>query len=324
MPTLFSKETVRDAVQAQTKSQLHELDKHELLRGGDEVTQIATFDQVRMIGSWFFKQNYNTVLPSNKPLPLGLLSRHKMNGGAAFLGKLALGAGPESHFPVTVEVIETATGSDLRLHIVPIHFRALEVAQHGQHTDSLLALAAAAAIAPQFILGLEGGLTGDCSTQKVEKSMIGVDHGTPLAVIFESFQLQSLVLDSATQITGNSSLTLKQAGHLHHLPEHNSAKISNAAGFSKVAAGVPLRTLLRSQLPQHALFIPTTIDQTGQPAISTLRESILATDPTCDFGSIAVALGMTASVVGDDKREQKMQRVLSLKSGDIPLREIIR
>lgn len=324
MPVLFDKELTQKSSQAQDSGRLREINSHQLLQTNEDAGQIATFDQVLSVGSWFLDQQYNSVLPSTQPLPQGLLSRHEATGGGAFLGKLVLGKESESHFPVTVELVNTEVGRDLRLHIVPIHFGALEVAQYGHHSDSLVALAAAAAIAPQFILGLEDGLTGDCSSQKTEKSRINADHGTPLAALFESFQLQSNVLDSATQITGNTSLTIAQAAHLHHLPDKKSTKISGGAGLSKVAAGVPLRTMLRSALPKHALYIATQLDPAGQAHIVTLQESLFASDPAYDFGLIAVALGITASVVGDSAKEQKMERVLSVTSGDTPLKEIVR
>jgi hypothetical protein len=140
----FTKETTRGATATLDRGKLTELDSHQLLKA-ESGAQIATFDQVREVGRWFLGQKFNAVIPSSQPLPEGLLAQHELSQRGAFWAKLALGSDAESQFPVTVEAVRTEHGRDLRIHIVPIHFGALEVAQFGQHTDSLLALAAAAA-----------------------------------------------------------------------------------------------------------------------------------------------------------------------------------
>lgn len=321
MPFLFDRQITAQSSAPQDKGKLLELDTHQLLES-PQGNQIATFDDVRNVGKWFLSQKYNTVIPSNQPLPNALLTNHELAGNAAFTGKLALGSDPESQFPVTIELITTPRGRDFRIHIVPIHFGALETSQYGSHTDSLLALAAAATVAPHFVLGLEQGLTGDCSVKENQRKSIHVDHGTPLAAIFESFQHQQGILDATVQLTGNKSITLQEAAHLHHLPKSSSKQISTKAGVSKIAAGVPIRTVLRSELPKHALFISTYTADNGLKLIVSPYDSLLS-NGEYDLGLVATALGMTASVVGDEKREQKMEKVLSVKSGDIPLRDLL-
>lgn len=327
MPTIFAKETAVMAGQIQDRGKLVEIDQHQLLTTEDRTSQIASFDQVKAIGSWFLGQEFNTVLPSVKPLPAGLLARHELTGGGAFLGKLALGADPESQFPATIEVVKTPTGRDLRVHIVPIHFGALEVAEFGQHTDGLLALAAAAAVAPWFVMALEDGIeTTHCATKKEVVTSVTPDHGTPLAVTFDAFGLGTQTLDSAIAVTGNRDLSIKQAAHLHGQDQPDSKKISGAAARSKIAAGVPIRTLLRSELPRHALFINTLSDAvTGEPKIVTMNESLwLAGLETTDLAFLAAALGFTARVVGDSARERVVEKVLSPASADTPLTELVR
>lgn len=325
MPLLFSKETATQAGQVQDKGKLAEMDQHQLLQTDSGETQIATFDQVKELGRLFLSQEFNAVLPSSKPLPEGLLKRHLLNTGGAFWGKLALGPEAETQFPVTVEVVTTQFGNDLRLHIVPIHFGALEVAQFGQHTDSLLALAAAAAVAPQFVLALEGGIsTEHCETKKEIVTSITPDHGTPLAVTFDAFEQHHQTLESAISVTGNNNLSIKQAAHLHGEVRSNTEQISQAAAGSKISAGVPIRTALRSELPKHALFIQTSDDGSGNQKIVNVNESLWrAGVQSIDLSLIAAALGFTARVVGDSGREQAIERVLHPANADIPLAELI-
>ncbi len=326
MPLLFDKETASTAETTQDKGRLAEIDTHQLLRIDNQTDQnIASFDQVRALGRWFLNQDFNAVLPSSTPLPSGLLT-NSLTGGGAFLGKLALGADAESQFPATVEVIESPHGNDLRIHIVPIHFGALEIAQFGQHTDSLLALAAAAAVAPQFILALEGGIqTTQCATKKEMVTSITPDHGTPLAVTFDAFDLETKTLNSAIGVTGNQNLNIKQAAHLHGQNKPSTEKVSRAASTSKIAAGVPVRSVLRSQLPKHVLFIPVQDDiLTGEKKIISMHESLLGFGITdLDLSFIAAALGFTARVVGDSTREQTIEKVLTPAHADTPLRELV-
>lgn len=326
MPTIFNKETIVSAGQIQDRGKLAEVDKHQLLRVEQGSEQIATFDQIRNVGRWFLGQKYNVVLPSSKPLPLGLLAKHELQSGGAFLGKLALGSDSESQFPVTLEVIKTAQGRDLRVHIVPIHFGALEVAQFGQHTDNLLALAAAAAVAPQFVLALEGGIeTTHCATKKETVTSITPDHGTPLAVTFDAFDLSTQTLNSAIGITGNHDLSIKQAAHLHGQNKPNVERVSQAASASKIAAGVPIRTVLRSELPKHALFISTEIDPAGEKRIISMNESLWSAGiANQELSFLAAALGFTARVIGDDGREKTVERILTPAFADTPLRELVK
>lgn len=326
MSSPFSKETAVHAAQTQDRAKLIELDQHQLLRSDEESQQIATFDQVKELGSLFLNQQFNAVLPSSKPLPEAMLNRHVFSGNGAFWGKLALGADAESQFPVTIEVVTTQAGRDLRVHIVPIHFGALEVSQFSSHTDSLLALAAAAAVAPQFVLALEGGITTThCDTKKEVVQSITPDHGTPLAVTFDAFDLGQRTLDSAILVTGNQNLSIKQAAHLHGQPKPNTEFVSQAAAGSKIAAGVPIRTALRSQLPKHALFIQTGLDASGNQNIISLNAAVWkAGMQSTDLSMLAAALGFTARVVGNSERERTIERVLRPMNADTPLAELVR
>lgn len=324
MPTLFTKETAGQAGQVQDKGKLIEMDQHQLLKA-DEGGQIATFDQVREMGRLFLSQQFNTVLPSSRPLPEALLRRHELTGAGVFWGKLALGTDAESQFPVTIEVVQTQSGKDLRLHIVPIHFGALEITQFGQHTDSLLALAAAAAVAPQFVLALEGGIsTVHCETKKEVVTAITPDHGTPLAVTFDSFERGRSTLDSAISITGERDLSIKQAAHLHGQAKPSVEHVSRAVAGSKIAAGVPIHTVLRSELPRHALFIQTKNDELGNQKVVSVNESLWAAGvQSTDLSFLAAALGFTARVVGDSEREYTIERVLRPSNADTPLAELV-
>lgn len=325
MVTLFSKETTHNSSNPLDKGRLVELDNHEILKNDDGTEQIATFDQVKELGRWFLSQKFNSVLPSSQPLPEKLLSRYDLSKNGAFWGKLALGADLESQFPVTIESILTSNGRDLRLQIVPIHFKALEVSQFGQHTDSLLALAAAAAVAPQFVLALESGIaTTQCSTKKEIVTSITPDHGTPLAVTFDAFEAKQKTLDTTISVTGDKNISIKQAAHLHGQEKPSTVQLSNAAAGSKIAAGVPLQSLLRSELPKHALFIQTVTDDTGNQKIVSIHESLLkAGIESGDLSLLAAALGFTARVVGDSSREQTIERVLKPEHADVPLAELI-
>lgn len=326
MPKIFKKETVIDSGITQDHGKLAEIDNHELLKDDNKPDQIASFDQIRSVGKWYLGLEYNNVLPSSKPLPQNLLLNHTLNGGGVFLAKLALGAGAENQFPVTIEPVQTAQGIDLRVHIVPIHFGALEVAQFAHHTDSLLALAAAAATAPQFILALEGGIeTTICNSKKGTVTSITPDHGTPLAVTFDTFDLSSQTLDTAVSITGNNDLSIKQAAHLHGQTKIDTKQVSRAASASKIAAGVPIRTFMRNKLPKHALFISTKNDDiSGQTKIVGMNESLLSFGiQSGELSYLAAALGFTARVVGDDKREQTIETILQPDNANLPLKRII-
>lgn len=326
MPNIFDKETVGIAGKVQDTGKLAEINNHELLRAEDTSDQIASFDQIRSVGKWFLEQKYNAVLPSSKPLPTTLIDRSQLRNGGSFLGKLALGADITSQFPVTIEVVTTPQGQDLRVHIVPIDFGALEIAQFGQRSDSLLALAAAAAVAPQFILALENGIkTTMCSSKKETVSAITPDHGTPLAVTFDVFGLSTKTLTNTIEITGNNDISIKQAAHLHGQNKPSTEKVSQAASASKIAAGVPITTLLRSQLPKHALFITTQDDPvSGEKRIVSMNESLWSAGvSTAELSFLAAALGFTAQVVGDSNREKTIEKILTPTHADTPLRELV-
>lgn len=327
MSQVFNTETIVYSSQQQDRGRLAELNKHQLLKTENAEAQIATFDQVRDLGKWYLQasRGFKTVLPSTKSLPDGLLRQHELRGNQVFMGKLALGVSLDTHFPVTIQPIVTEAGRDLLVHIVPIHFGALELAQFGSHTDELLALAAAAAAAPHFILALQDGISTECcSSKKPLVTSITPDHGTPLAVAFDAFADRSATLNNAIAVTNNPALTIRQAAHLHGEPKPSVTQIATAAAGSKIAAGVPIRSVLRSRLPRHALYYPQMIDPiSGQPIIVSLKESLLGqVFSSNDFAFLAAALGFTAQVVGESPREQSIEKVLTSTNADMPLQEL--
>lgn len=326
MSTIFTKETLGD-VAVQDRGRLQELDKHELLRNEEGTENIASFDQVKFLGDWFLKQTFNQQLASNRPLPEGVLSRYQQSKKGAFLGKLALGSSLEEQFPVTIQPAQGAQGLDLRLQIVPIHFAALEKSAFGKRSDELLALAAAAAVAPQFIFALEEGIeTRECSTKKSVVSSITPDHGTPLAVTFDAFQNTEATLQEAIRATGNSELSIRQAAHMHGQNPLNVGKITRAASDSRIAAGVKVLSRFRSELPKHVLFWSAKEDEsTGQKEILSLQEALAQAGlAEVDLALLASALGFTAQVVGNSSREHQIEKILSPSYVELPLRDVIR
>lgn len=331
MVQVFNKETITTASTHQDIGKIKEVDKHQLLHSQDNENPIVTFDQVKQMGGIFLSQDFNAVapLPGSK-LYLELIQRHikrhALTGTGAFWGRLALGPDDESQFPVTIELVHTQKGTDLRLHIVPIHYGALKVSQYGQHNVSLLALAAAAATAPQFGMEHRGGIsTTNCSTKKETVTSITPDHATPLVVVFDSFQQGNTTLRSAISVTGDRNLSIKRAGHLHGQSAENTQLISNAATGSKLAAGVPIRTVLRSELTKHVLFIQTNIDEYGNENIVTLNETIWKSGVVSENLSLmAAALGFTARVIGETDREKTIESVLRPEHADTPLVEVVR
>lgn len=322
MPTLFHREAVLKA--GQDPGRLEELDSHQLLEKNSE--PVVSFDQVRATGAWFLAQNFPTPLPSSSPLPTRLLGRHLANGNTPFFIKLALGASEEDHFPASARVIQTPLGEyDLSLEIVPIPYSALRRPSSERHTDSLLALAAVAASAPHFLFALESGVhTTNCSTKKDHVTSITPDHGTPLAVVFDGFQSNTNTLTAVTKATQNPALTVRQATHLHGQNQANAKTISGAAARSKIAAGVSLRSLTRSELPKHVLFLQTTLDEQGRPVLVSSDDSLhTSVSQAPEFGLLATALGFTAQVVGNASREHRIERILSPHQVDTPLHEVV-
>lgn len=273
MPSIFKAETAQIAAQTQDTGRLHELNGHELLCQ-DEPDKEVTFDEVLAVGRWFLNQGFDQRPFLTYPLidrqqlttqnPEGMLQHHFMTGNEPFLGKVAVpkinSAGQVVKgfdvYPITMQVVRYQGGYDLRVHIVPIDLTVFEKGQYETTSDGLLALAAAAAVAPQFVLALEGGIeTTLCATKKDSVTTLTPDHGTPLAVTFDAFNLETQTLTSAIDVSQNQNLSIKQAAQLHGQPKPNSQKVAHAAAGSKIAAGVPIRTVLRSQLPKHALFI---------------------------------------------------------------------
>ncbi len=318
-----------DQILPQDIGRLRELDGHELLNV-EEKDKHVSFDQVLKLGKWFLEQKFSTPLPSTRPLPQRLLEAYSLNNSGVFMGKLALGSETSKQYPVTGEVVQTPTGRDIRLHIVPIDFQSLEVAQFEQYTESLLALAAVAAVAPQFILALENGMiTTLCSTKKDVVTEVTPDHGSPLAVLFDSFEHRQDTLQNLVHVTGNASLSMKQAGHLHGQSTQQTQKISRSAGGSKIAGGVPIRTLLRSELAQygvvkHVLYVQTNEDELGNKQLLSMQDSLFQSGlQPMYLPMVAAALGFTQQVVGNSVREQMLEGILQPKNSEVPLSELL-
>lgn len=332
---LFSKELQATSRTAQDHGRLNELPQHELLQS-EQNTPIASFDQVKDLGRWFLSQTFDTkplittpiVAPHylTAPNTNQVLAYHYQTDNQPFWGKLALGPKAEEQFPVTGVVVMTPRGLDIKLHIVPIDFGAFEVAAYSTHTDSLLALAAAAATAPQFLFALESGIiTTECHTKKAAVTSLTPDHGTPLAVVFDTFKQKQVTLNQTIAITGNPNISIKQAAHLHGQSKNNTSKISLGAANSDVAAGVAIKTVLQSELPRHALFVQTALNEQSQPKIVSIVESIsqLPEISSLDLSLVAAALGFTAHVVGESRREQLVETILQPQTSDTPLMNLL-
>ena len=321
MVNFFERETVQHASKPQDLGRIAELDsKHQLLQKDGSDLQVASFDLVRTLGKWFLDQKFNKVLPSTNQLPSIFFD----STGQSFLGKIIFGQSTENHFPVTIRAIATQNGIDLELSIIPIHYQALEVAQFSTHSDALLALAAAAATAPQFSFALEEGIqTTHCSTKK--QSVTGIDqaHAAPLAAAFETFAApQSKVLQAASAITGNKQITLREMTHFHGQDDKNSRQIIPSSQ-SKLAAGVPIQSLFRTQLPRHALsFTTITEPHSGKQILLSVKDSLaqLGIDIK-DLPGVAIALGFTAQVVG--QREKTIENIFDPKNIAVPLLHLL-
>ncbi|MDQ3008322.1 MAG: hypothetical protein M3Q81_01875 [bacterium] len=324
MATLFTPEVTHSYQQDAGK--LRELDSHQLL-STDKDTGITTFDDVRTVGELFLSQTYNSVLRSDRELPSNLLQRHLLDGGGTFLAKLQLGITSADTFPATVEPVYAPDGTtQLRVHFMPIPFSQLEHAQFSPQTDSLLALAAAAAVAPQFMLALNEGLaTTNCASKSESVTTLKPDHGTPLVVTFDSFNTRPRpvsAIDTVLSVTQNPDITIKQAAHLHGQNQANISNLARPAGESGVGAGVPVYSKTRAELPPHALHYSTVTDENGQIRIVGLSE-LQSQLRSTDLSLIAVALGFTAKVVGDSANEKVIERILQPANAATPLRSLI-
>lgn len=135
---------------------------------------------------------------------------------------------------------------------------------------------------------------------------------------------QLATLNSAIAVTNNPALSIRQAAHLHGKAKPSVTQITTAVAGSKIAAGVPIRSVLRSKLPKHALYYPQMIDPiSGQTVIVSLKESLLGqVFSSNDFAFLAAALGFTAQVVGESQREQSIEKVLTPAFADTPLQEL--
>lgn len=145
-----------------------------------------------------------------------------------------------------------------------------------------------------------------------------------LSPLTHSLTDQLATLNSAIAVTNNPALSIRQAAHLHGKAKPSVTQITTAVAGSKIAAGVPIRSVLRSKLPKHALYYPQMIDPiSGQTVIVSLKESLLGqVFSSNDFAFLAAALGFTAQVVGESQREQSIEKVLTPAFADTPLQEL--
>lgn len=324
MSSFFSKETTDQAGQTIDHGRLTEIESHQLLQVDDQSDQIASFDQIEALAGVYLRHKFEHKLSSSERIRPGLL--RKLNEGRIFLGKIVFNSDLSNEFPVTVEVVDTNQGQNLRIHIVPIHTDALEEAR-SKNRDSYLALAAAAAAAPQFLLALEGGIeTTQCSTKKELVTSITPDHGTPLAVTFDAFDFQTNTLDTASGVTGNPGLNIKQAAHLHGQSTPNTQRLSTAVSGSGIAAGIPITTILRDSLPKHDLFLSVKVDEdTGNPHLLSFEDMLMHEGiQLSQLPFIAAALGFTAKVVGNSEREKMVEKIFRPDQADTPLRVLFR
>jgi len=325
MSSPFESSLVRSAVRPQDRGRLQELGSHQLLRGESKSAQIASFDQVRELGRWMLEQRFSSVLPSSAPVP-ELFARYDMLGKGPMFGKLALGAEPSSQYPAAIEVVQAPERRDLRVHVVSIHFEALSPRAFSERNDQLLALAAAAAAAPQFLFALEEGVESThCATKKKVATSVSPDHGTPLAVVFDAFGHSQNTMTVAESALKRKGLSLQEATHVHGQSESSARAVARAAGGSGVASGVPIRTFLRSELPKHALFVQTRKNELGQEELIGMRESLREAKLQQDALSfVSAALAFTSLVVGDSNREKMIEKVFNPGNAEVPLWELLR
>lgn len=322
MPTIFSREQVENATRTQDTGKLKELDRHDLIQGDSESSS-ASFDEVLALGEVLLRQKYAPRPLTSTETAESLFRSHPMAIGETFAGKVRF---QEGEFPVTAEVVQTHRGPDFRLHIVPVHFSAFEPQQFSRRSDGLVALAAAAIAAPEFLFSLREGLEEeDCENPQL--SVVQPEHGTPLAVLFDSFQPGAndfRTLEEVKRITRHKSPTLAQAAHIHGQKQYSSQKLLGAASKSTVAGGLTIHTMMRERLPRHLLYFPVKTDLEGNVTIASLRDSLVETGMKgLDPAFIAAALGMTSQVVGDAAREKTIETVYTAEEAQAPLENLI-
>lgn len=328
----FRTETVQSVTRVQEKSALKQIDNHELLRSDENDEQVIGFDQVLQFGRWFLNYDNQLTKEIDGRLPLDkikpMLDRYAARQSGPFLAKIIFGQGAENHWPATVEVVRLPDGRyDLKMHIVSVHYGALEVAKNTNTTDGFVALAAAAAAAPHFSLALTDGVsTTHCATKKEIVTGIKPDHGGPLGVLFDSFDNKTNTLQSITGATKDSNLTIKSGSHLHGMTTPTTNHIVRAAGASKVAAGVVIHPKFRSDadLPFHTLRIPTRVNEQGKTEIISLQEAISEAGLAgLELSLLAVALGFTSQVIDNTKNELLVEKLFDPKHAETPLRNLV-
>lgn len=346
--SLFSKETVQTASHPQDIQRLQELDtQHQLLKT-EKNTPVTTFDQVRILGEFFIEEkgklttNLLDTSKNQRAQNMRLLAEYVARKEGSFLGSLAY-PGLSERFALTATPLlrPDGKGYDLQLQVLPVPFSALEKSQHGSSTDSMLALAAAVTVAPQFVLALEGGVaTTQCSTKKNIVTSITPDHGLPLATLFDSFTPNPTnTLAVVQRITGNRDITYGEAAHFHGQSVHEIT-LGKVSGFSGVAGGFPIQTLLASELPSGCGLLVNVASDQGNEQITSLNRALARTIRNwsnradkkvsaqllsqigidVDMSEMAAALAITGKVVGDDQRERKIATAFSSTTADTPLR----
>lgn len=345
-----SEKKARTINKLQDLGRLSEIDGHSLIRLddpmlGEETTQNISFDQVKRLGAWFLQQKFDLAVPSKDPLPV-FFRNYNPSVQGPLLAKIAYGPQAEKQFPVTVEFVtdpDRPEYSRLLLHHVGISLADLARSEHESVTDSMLALASAAAFAPFAILPLRDGVqTTRCSTKKTETPTgMRLDHGSPLAVVFETVTSDaedsktasrtSSTLSAIEDAKQNKLLTLRDLGHVHGQDVNKTALITTAAGKSKMAAGVSIRSVYRDQLQKsgkegkHILFFQQGVNEFGQPRLVGLYEALadVGIKPS-EVGVAAVALGFTTHIVGNSVAEKKVEKIFDPSNAEVPMSELIR
>ncbi|MCD8484087.1 hypothetical protein LRY60_00500 [Candidatus Woesebacteria bacterium] len=279
------------------------------------------------IGKWFLSHRYTDVYPntkeSSRPLP-ELLRDHFAAGNAPFQTVLAFGSQASEQWPATAQVVTTPNGYDVQFHIVPISMDAFAKMKTESYSDGLLTVAATAAMAPQFLVALQGGLeTTQCSTKKEIVTQMTPDHGAPLTVAFDAFQQKNTTLNTVVSATGDRNVSIRRAGHLHGQQKPSADRISKAAATSRITAGIEVQTVRWSALGNPRFSVRTRRDEHGVKHLVSMYESLQENNLMIDPSLVSAALGFSAQVVGASDREKLVEKILQPGNADAPLREML-
>lgn len=309
-----------------------EIQTHELLQKDNEGVeekqnaQIATLDQISMLGNFFINQAFdkNRVIQSNKNFDNFVFADGKIN-----LGKIAFGISSDLHFPVFFKpIFKNNLIVDLELYIIPVSYHDFVTIKGEKQNDKLVILAAICASAPHFLFALDQGIsTTNCATKKPIVNHIKPDHALPIVATFDSFQNSNNTLKNAEAVAKHE-LTLTQATHLHGKNIMETQQIVSAAEYSKVTAGVQIFKTTRNQLAlsdKHVIYFSSKVDpMTGQVQVQNFDESLANSGIIgFDLAMISIALGFTNIVTGDSAKEQKLEKVLKNSDPNTPMKELL-